>query len=550
MEFYQIKIIRKGTKPPVWRRCLVPGDITFTQMAVILEEILEYRYTDRYEFEFFQEKLKIREWKEDQENADSKYGRVNASDTVVNELLDKMTWFTFRVEADEEKLPEYRAEVEKKTAVAETGECSPCIIKEKTGEEDPYWSDVKEKNSRLESRFILKDGRFDDCCFTESRESEDSTVSGSSRNPRVTEYLQAYEKEDLDELAENLNVSGTDLKKSELVEKISAELLKPEVMKKNFLMADEWQFQAFEDALKKNLFYVPDKEWDELEWASDIGYLAVFDDGFAEVPKEVKAVYDQISTPEFQVLQKRTSWLNSCMIMFGYLYAVAPVKILYKMYRSRKECKVSHEEFYELFHSVPEEMNICTICEDKVVMKEILEDKELYSQIQDSQLGREFYIPSEDEITDYVKNGYPSKDPVYKDLYEFLVSQMEMDPDLVEGYLCVIYRIYYTGGYMPEVMEVLNDNGVTFQTKEQARAFAELLGKAYKNTRRIELCGHTPDENVSSTYSNSSVIPGTWNAGKTVHNEGMTVEKNKKIYPNDPCPCGSGKKYKKCCGRN
>lgn len=24
----------------------------------------------------------------------------------------------------------------------------------------------------------------------------------------------------------------------------------------------------------------------------------------------------------------------------------------------------------------------------------------------------------------------------------------------------------------------------------------------------------------------------------------------KKIYPNDPCPCGSGRKYKKCCGRN
>ena len=25
---------------------------------------------------------------------------------------------------------------------------------------------------------------------------------------------------------------------------------------------------------------------------------------------------------------------------------------------------------------------------------------------------------------------------------------------------------------------------------------------------------------------------------------------SKKIYPNDPCPCGSGKKYKQCCGRN
>lgn len=28
-----------------------------------------------------------------------------------------------------------------------------------------------------------------------------------------------------------------------------------------------------------------------------------------------------------------------------------------------------------------------------------------------------------------------------------------------------------------------------------------------------------------------------------------TVVKDAKIYPNDPCPCGSGKKYKKCCGR-
>ena len=31
--------------------------------------------------------------------------------------------------------------------------------------------------------------------------------------------------------------------------------------------------------------------------------------------------------------------------------------------------------------------------------------------------------------------------------------------------------------------------------------------------------------------------------------EKKPVKKGKKIGPNDPCPCGSGKKYKKCCGR-
>lgn len=28
-----------------------------------------------------------------------------------------------------------------------------------------------------------------------------------------------------------------------------------------------------------------------------------------------------------------------------------------------------------------------------------------------------------------------------------------------------------------------------------------------------------------------------------------TVIKEKKVGRNDPCPCGSGKKYKYCCGR-
>ncbi len=31
--------------------------------------------------------------------------------------------------------------------------------------------------------------------------------------------------------------------------------------------------------------------------------------------------------------------------------------------------------------------------------------------------------------------------------------------------------------------------------------------------------------------------------------ESTTIRKEKKVGRNDPCPCGSGKKYKKCCGK-
>lgn len=33
------------------------------------------------------------------------------------------------------------------------------------------------------------------------------------------------------------------------------------------------------------------------------------------------------------------------------------------------------------------------------------------------------------------------------------------------------------------------------------------------------------------------------------YNKGKTVVRKKKIGRNEPCPCGSGKKYKQCCGR-
>ena len=42
-------------------------------------------------------------------------------------------------------------------------------------------------------------------------------------------------------------------------------------------------------------------------------------------------------------------------------------------------------------------------------------------------------------------------------------------------------------------------------------------------------------------------VTGTNKDNSTV--KGPKVRSEKKIYPNDPCPCGSGKKYKQCCGR-
>jgi len=55
-------------------------------------------------------------------------------------------------------------------------------------------------------------------------------------------------------------------------------------------------------------------------------------------------------------------------------------------------------------------------------------------------------------------------------------------------------------------------------------------------------------EQESSVYENKSPVYNLEGASSTTTSTSSSFKK-KKVGRNDPCPCGSGKKYKKCCGR-
>ena len=49
---------------------------------------------------------------------------------------------------------------------------------------------------------------------------------------------------------------------------------------------------------------------------------------------------------------------------------------------------------------------------------------------------------------------------------------------------------------------------------------------------------------------NNNIINMVTNSGGEDTPKRQPVKVQKKIGRNDPCPCGSGKKYKNCCGKN
>ena len=110
--FYQVKAIRKGVKPPVWRRILVPANITFAQMALLLETVLELPASDQFEFEFFGRKDRIIEWHEENDSIHNYYyNYLHAPDTFVNAWFQNEPWFTFRLRDSGSQYPEYRVEI-------------------------------------------------------------------------------------------------------------------------------------------------------------------------------------------------------------------------------------------------------------------------------------------------------------------------------------------------------------------------------------------------------------------------------------------------------
>ena len=55
---------------------------------------------------------------------------------------------------------------------------------------------------------------------------------------------------------------------------------------------------------------------------------------------------------------------------------------------------------------------------------------------------------------------------------------------------------------------------------------------------------------VQAALKREQVAQPTQTSGDGTDTANKTVRKGKKVGRNDPCPCGSGKKYKKCCGRD
>ena len=86
-----------------------------------------------------------------------------------------------------------------------------------------------------------------------------------------------------------------------------------------------------------------------------------------------------------------------------------------------------------------------------------------------------------------------------------------------------------------EIEELIDDSEINVQIDFEKLYYNMHVAKA------DWLYNLTQWDNILSTEKRKEI--------KTAYNSTKTLVKEAKIGRNDPCPCGSGKKYKKCCGK-
>ena len=92
-----------------------------------------------------------------------------------------------------------------------------------------------------------------------------------------------------------------------------------------------------------------------------------------------------------------------------------------------------------------------------------------------------------------------------------------------------------------KIMEILSHSGLKLNSYKARNKAMEMVKRFGDQVRKWDYRGHTAIE--WNHLKNES------QQGKEQFRKIVPFSSGKKVYPNDLCPCGSGKKYKHCCGK-
>ncbi|MCP1158228.1 YecA family protein [Bacillus infantis] len=354
--------------------------------------------------------------------------------------------------------------------------------------------------------------------------------------------LSSFTKGELDQIRRNLSIkNASSLKKAELIillqEKIAENL---ESIPLNW---DSERFQLLLDIAESGgLMPAPHIEAQQIEYFRGTGiiYSGIIEgEPVLAVPNElidkVKELKNSIHIRS--AVNKNTEWIR---LTGGLLYYYGTLSIVQLAEFLEKYLKhpVHLREYLNVIRDANSFRTELQINGDGYSNRRVFDAKRVIQEHQ-ARKSLSYYPFTKQQLLAAGEPGFVERNKSYMQLVQFLSQHFEIskeDADQVAEECIFATRV----GDTPEDLMKYLTSMFKFDSVEKLQALMDIVVELMNSTREWFLKGYTSLELSSMEKKQLKPLPA---ADKDTNADA-------KVGRNDPCPCGSGKKYKKCCGRS
>lgn len=569
MKGYQLKITIKGSKPPIWRRVVVPEQFTFCQLHQAIQGAFGWCDYHLHKFEFKKPGLLIRETWEEDDLAESRGCDVLEEGTQIGTLITENPRFIYTYDFGDtwEHQILMEKEVEYEYSYPQVLKYKGDNIPEDCGGiggyydlldklDDPEaedhdlmeeWAcqqgmgeyDLDEVNANLKAHPAFGQGRAENAQEDAVREpAVQEHAAGKQKTgiqdaekpetqkpaPRVIHTLEElfsrFDKTELLRIAKVHHIGGCDeLGKNKLAPALAAALLDSQRMGRFFgTLSDETTAEFEKAAAAGGIEYQGDLE--ALNFLHYGGYCGFTSLGTAVVPADVAKAYDEMNTEKFRSDRHYRSQVWACCKAAVYLYGAADAGQVETICRA-VGCEADAGEITRLCREMKGVWTDFAYWDGRFIDWNLIQ-ADAYKDVLNYQKGKEFYIPSAPQVKEIARTGAVELKKHIRPLKAFFLAMVGCDEETAREAASSIHHHVRLGTTPKAVEDIMEHFGLNLDSQEKMNGFDEIMEQVWKETRTVGNCGYNRVELDAKTA---------------------------RIDPDAPCPCGSGKRYRQCCGR-
>ncbi|KRE46407.1 SEC-C metal-binding domain-containing protein [Paenibacillus sp. Soil522] len=360
--------------------------------------------------------------------------------------------------------------------------------------------------------------------------------------------LGTLSKQQLTGIRTNLQISNlSSLNKQELVEKLSKKI--PESLENTIRCWDQNRIKLIQKIIKNDGVW--DKPLLEIQQYDYFRLRGILFPGTINgkravvMPSELLEFFNaEGSLLEHPNVNRNTEWIRLTQGLL-YYYGTLTVEQLKSFVISEADQKLAYYDLMNILFDASDYYEKFFIDESDNISNSWAVDPQAILKERALRHDLDFCPFTKQQLLKAGEPDYVERNSHYMNLVRYVLHHYEIDREDADLMAQECVDATKNGSSLAAVLETVKDF-IDIPNMETLSAITNLLVPLMNSTKQWAIKGYSPEELSAKRASVSLLLNNVPN--QAVQAEVIDIMTKKKIGRNDPCTCGSGKKFKKCCG--